>query len=193
MASSRPAKLLPLTRLLASRPPLPRPLSTLIPQTSCLTRPQLAPNLSSCSLVLRHNSRPFSTNEPNELNEPYDEEASEQAIYKGLLSAQIRVVKGFSLMTSVIGLSCQPILYYHASNGANVGVMAFAGGVMAFFTFATPLLLHAVCKKYVTEMRYNRLEDTYIATTYSLLLRKKEVIGCSIYSYLFVWVKFVRP
>ena len=39
-------------------------------------------------------------------------EEHETTIYKGILSAQIKLVKTFSLLTSAIGLSCQPILFY---------------------------------------------------------------------------------
>jgi len=43
-------------------------------------------------------------------------EEHEQSIYKGLLSTQIKLVKSFSLLTSAIGLSCQPILLYQVNN-----------------------------------------------------------------------------
>lgn len=33
-------------------------------------------------------------------------------IYRGILATQIKLVKGFSLTTSLISLSCQPVLYY---------------------------------------------------------------------------------
>ena len=46
----------------------------------------------------------------NEKEETFEEH--EQTIYKGILSAQIKLVKSFSLMTSAIGLSCQPFLLY---------------------------------------------------------------------------------
>ena len=42
-------------------------------------------------------------------------EEHEQSIYKGLLSTQIKLVKSFSLLTSAIGLSCQPILLYQVN------------------------------------------------------------------------------
>ena len=56
-------------------------------------------------------------NSPTESNDKLSEteetfEEHEQTIYKGILSAQIKLVKSFSLMTSAIGLSCQPILLY---------------------------------------------------------------------------------
>ena len=100
----------------------------------------------------------------------------DQTVYQGILTTQIKLVKGFSLMTSAIGLSCQPILLLNMQqNSANIAVMAGAGAFLSFFTFATPLLIHHMSKKYVTELNYNKLEDTYTAITYSLFLRKKEV------------------
>merc|ERR1712141_519562 len=104
-------------------------------------------------------------------------EEHEQSIYKGLLSTQIKLVKSFSLMTSAIGLSCQPILLYQLQNSGtgSLGVAVAGGAFLSFFTFATPLLIHYVSKKYVTELLYNKIEDRYTAITYSLLLQKKKV------------------
>merc|ERR1739844_502225 len=100
----------------------------------------------------------------------------DETIYQGILTTQLKLVKGFSLMTSAIGLSCQPILLWNMQqNGANVALMAGAGAFLSFFTFATPLLIHHVSKKYVTELNYNKFEDSYTAITYSLFLRKKEI------------------
>ena len=58
---------------------------------------------------------------------------------------------------------------------ANIAVMAGAGAFLSFFTLATPILIHHVSKKYVTQLNYNKLEDTYTAITYNFFLRKKEV------------------
>ena len=57
----------------------------------------------------------------------------------------------------------------------NLGLALASGAFLTFFTFATPLLIHWVSKKYVTELLYNKIEDSYTAITYSLLLRKKKV------------------
>merc|ERR1719436_2234158 len=80
-------------------------------------------------------------------------------------------------MTSVIGLSCQPFLLYQIQNSGtgSLGVAAAGGAFFSFFTFATPLLIHYISKKYVTELVYNKIEDSYTAVTYSLLLREKKV------------------
>ena len=56
-----------------------------------------------------------------------------------------------------------------------MALMLGMGAFMSFFTFATPLLVHYVSKKYVTEMYYNKMTDTYTAITYSLFLRKIQV------------------
>ena len=103
--------------------------------------------------------------------------SGQKAIYEGILSTQIKLVKGFSLMTSVLGITAQPILYFHIQNAAQVqlpAAMAF-GAVFSFFTFVTPLLVHSVAKKYVTKMYYDSRKDTYTAVTYSFLIRPKEV------------------
>merc|ERR1712083_905017 len=100
----------------------------------------------------------------------------DETIYQGILTTQIKLVKGFSLMTSAIGISCQPILFLNMhQNSGNLAVMAGAGAFLSFFTFATPILIHHVSKKYVTELNYNKLEDTYTAITYNFFLRKKEI------------------
>ena len=49
------------------------------------------------------------------------------------------------------------------------------GAFFSFFTFATPLLIHWISKKYVTDLYYNTEKDSYTAYTYTLLLRKKKV------------------
>ena len=92
------------------------------------------------------------------------------------MATQIKLVKTFSLMTSVIGLACQPVLIMRmGENGGNIALMVASGAFLSFFTFATPLLIHWISKKYVVELIYNKIDDTYTAITYSLLLRKKEV------------------
>merc|ERR1712168_352107 len=104
-------------------------------------------------------------------------EEHELTIYRGILATQIKMVKSFSLMTSLIGLSCQPLLFMKLSetSGSSFVMLAGAGAFFSMFTFATPLLIHWVSKKYATEMLYNKIENTYTAITYSFLLRKKQI------------------
>ena len=62
-----------------------------------------------------------------------------------------------------------------SGNTGNLALAVAGGAFMSFFTFATPLLIHWVAKKYVTELLYNKIDDSYTAITYSLLLREKKV------------------
>jgi len=129
---------------------------------------------------LRHCSSSSPSDEKTQ-TPPSDENADssdgEDEIYRGILATQIKLVKGFSLTTSLISLSCQPVLYYTLQSGSEkpMALMLGMGAFMSFFTFATPLLVHYVSKKYVTEMYYNRVTDTYTAITYSLFLRKNQI------------------
>ncbi|XP_040567903.1 transmembrane protein 70 homolog, mitochondrial [Lepeophtheirus salmonis] len=100
--------------------------------------------------------------------------AEEKEIYKGILSTQIKLVKSFSLMTSGIGLACQPVIFLQMQS-SNVALMIGAGTFISFFTFATPLLIHTFAKKYVTRLTYNPAEDAYTAVTYNLFLRPKKI------------------
>ena len=83
-------------------------------------------------------------------------EDPEREIYNGILSTQIKLVKGFSLTTSCIGLACQPVLLSYSSH-ANAAIILGAGAFLSFFTFATPLLIHTISKKYVTKLYYNQV------------------------------------
>ena len=136
------------------------------------------PALTSGSILRIGPSRTYHEDSPEQVQPEQEEnfEEHEQTIYKGILATQIKLVKSFSLMTSIIGLSCQPVLFMKMGAGSgNLALIIASGAFLSFFTFATPLLIHWVSKKYVVELMYNKIDDTYTAITYSLLLRKKEV------------------
>lgn len=121
-------------------------------------------------------SRLRSSSQPSQkrlLEEP--DETDPHVIYKGLLSDQMKRLKIFSLTTSGMGLLMQPILIEKSSQvsvGANVAVF----GMVGFFTFVTPFLIHAIAKKYVTEIIYDPAKDQYKATAFTFFLRKNEVL-----------------
>jgi len=98
---------------------------------------------------------------------------TEEEVYNGILSAQIKLVKMFSLTTSCIGMAFQPVLYTYSS--ANAAVVLGAGAFLGFFTFATPLLIHSFSKKYVTKLYYNQVEDKYTAVVYNIFVKPKKI------------------
>ncbi|KAL7733763.1 hypothetical protein ACLKA6_011490 [Drosophila palustris] len=95
-----------------------------------------------------------------------------QRIYYGSLAPRMKLVKLFSLTTSLAGIAAQPILMEQGMKIGGTGMAVFLCTVGGFFTFVTPLLLHFVTKKYVTELHYNPDTEEYTATTISLILLK---------------------
>jgi len=93
-------------------------------------------------------------------------------IYVGTLARYVRIVKVFSMSTSVAGICLQPFIYKKLS--ALPVILAVAvGGFASFFIYLTPVLLHLISKRYVTEMTLDPITGDYTATTYTFFLRKK--------------------
>lgn len=97
-------------------------------------------------------------------------------IYYGSLAPRMKAVKVLSLTTSVVGLAAQPILMEQGMKIGGTGMAVFLCTVAGFFTFVTPLLLHFITKKYVTEIHFNPTTEEYTATTISIILKKVQVI-----------------
>lgn len=98
-----------------------------------------------------------------------------ERIYYGPLTPQIKAVKVFSLSSSVAGLLAQPIIIREAATIGSTSLLIALCSVVGFFTFVTPLLLHFITKKYVTEISYDPTTSTYKATTINFFLTPKEV------------------
>lgn len=96
-------------------------------------------------------------------------------IYAGPLTPKIRAVKVFSLTTSIVGLASQPMLIEKSSQIGGTSIVILVCSFVGFFTFVTPLVLHFITKKYVTEINYDPAKDEYTATTLSLFLTRTEV------------------
>ena len=94
---------------------------------------------------------------------------------KDSLKVQITIFIHFNRSLVVKYYIIIDIPLFQNSGTGSLGVAVAGGAFLSFFTFATPLLIHYVSKKYVTELLYNKIEDRYTAITYSLLLQKKKV------------------
>ncbi|XP_024859069.1 transmembrane protein 70, mitochondrial [Kryptolebias marmoratus] len=95
-------------------------------------------------------------------------------IYCGSLGSAVRGVKFFSYTTSGISLFLMPQIFLRTG----LGVESFAlqvvfCGIIGFFTFMTPVLLHLISKGYVIRLYHNSDTDTYTAITYSVFLTEK--------------------
>ncbi|CAG9094307.1 unnamed protein product [Plutella xylostella] len=98
-----------------------------------------------------------------------------ERVYYGILTPQIKGVKVFSLSSSVLGLFAQPIILREASNIGSTSLIVAMCTVVGFFTFVTPLMLHFITKKYVTEIHYDPDTSIYKATTISFFLIPKQL------------------
>ncbi|XP_031146827.1 transmembrane protein 70, mitochondrial [Sander lucioperca] len=96
-------------------------------------------------------------------------------IYTGSLGAAVRGVKMFSYSTSGASLFLMPHILLKTGVQGFVMKAAFCG-VIGFFTFLTPVLLHLITKGYVVRLYHNRDTDTYTAITYSVLLTEKRSV-----------------
>lgn len=114
-------------------------------------------------MIGRHYSKKL--NEDNKL----------ERIYYGPLTPQIKAVKIFSLSSSAAGLVAQPIILREASTIGSTSLLIAICSVVGFFTFVTPLLLHIITKKYVTEVYYNPETKSYTAVTLNFFLVPKKV------------------
>ncbi|CAH2037710.1 unnamed protein product, partial [Iphiclides podalirius] len=62
-----------------------------------------------------------------------------------------------------------------ASSIGSTSLLVAICSVVGFFTFVTPLLLHLVTKKYVTDIHYDPETSTYKAVTYNFFLVPKKL------------------
>lgn len=75
-----------------------------------------------------------------------------------------------------MGLILQPVLIERWSTQTpNIPVAVAIFFFLGFHTYATPILLHLITKKYVVALHYNEEDDMYIAKTYTLFLKNKLV------------------
>lgn len=97
-----------------------------------------------------------------------------QLIYTGNLGTAVRGVKFFSYSTSGASLFLMPQILLKTGLGVqSFALQAAFCGIIGFFTFLTPVLLHLVTRGYVIRLYHHPDTDTYTAVTYSVFLTEK--------------------
>lgn len=95
-------------------------------------------------------------------------------IYTGSLGLAVRGVKMFSYSTSAASLFLMPQILLKTGLGVqSFALQAAFCGVIGFFTFLTPILLHIITKGYIIRLYHNPDKDVYTAVTYSVFLTEK--------------------
>lgn len=144
------------------------------PVSYAASRRSLSTSLSKMDAFSKQSSESDSNIKPERERSDGDpkKNGAPDVIYVGTLARYVRIVKVFSLSTSVAGICLQPFIYQKLS--ALPVILAVAvGGFASFFIYMTPLLLHLVSKRYVTQMTLDPVTGEYTATTYTFFLRKK--------------------
>ncbi|XP_033351431.1 transmembrane protein 70 homolog, mitochondrial [Bombus vosnesenskii] len=98
-----------------------------------------------------------------------------EMIYNGTLTNKVRNIKMISLLSSVVSVISQPIIYMkilEEDNAISVGTL-FA--LLNILTICSPLLIHLLTKRYVIEMYHYPNEKKYTAKLYSFLCKKREI------------------
>ncbi|XP_074646934.1 transmembrane protein 70 homolog, mitochondrial-like [Tubulanus polymorphus] len=92
-----------------------------------------------------------------------------ELVYEGGIASMVRGVKFFSLSTSILGLSLQPYILLNADQLGKFTVLF--GGICSFFILGTPILLHWITKKYVTQLYLKRDTGEFTALTVTFFMR----------------------
>ncbi|XP_002660878.1 transmembrane protein 70, mitochondrial [Danio rerio] len=123
-----------------------------------------ANKVQSCCAVRWYNSSPVQSEDGD-------------LIYSGNLGKAIRGVKLFSYSSSMFSLCVMPFVLMKTGMGVNSLALQVAFcGVIGFFTFLTPALLHFITKGYVIRLYHNKETDMYTAITYSAVLLEKRTV-----------------
>ncbi|XP_014866877.1 PREDICTED: transmembrane protein 70, mitochondrial, partial [Poecilia mexicana] len=86
-------------------------------------------------------------------------------------------VKIFSYSTSGASLILMPQILLKTGLGmGNIALEVISCGIIGFFTFLTPIILHFITKGYVIRLYHDPDRDTYTAITYSVFLTEKRCV-----------------
>ncbi|XP_051878688.1 transmembrane protein 70, mitochondrial [Pristis pectinata] len=98
-------------------------------------------------------------------------------IYAGNLAKAVFGVKFFSYSTSIFSCCMVPYIILQSGLGIQSPALQVAFcGIIGFFTFLSPMVLHLLTKGYVIRLYHNAETDNYTAVTYSALLQQKKTI-----------------
>lgn len=98
-----------------------------------------------------------------------------EMIYNGSLKNKVRTVKIMSLLSSVISVISQPIIYMKILEEDNVVGAGTLFALVNVVTISSPILIHFLTKRYVIEMYHYPKEEKYTAKLFSFLCKEREI------------------
>lgn len=106
----------------------------------------------------------------------FSTENDKEHIYKGALTNRIRNLKIFSYTTSFISICLQPVIYMKAIEDDNLTTLTIMLAFMNLTAIGSPLVVHWLTRRYVTDMYYYPKQDIYVAEVYNMFLKKKQIM-----------------
>ncbi|XP_067836576.1 transmembrane protein 70, mitochondrial [Heptranchias perlo] len=98
-------------------------------------------------------------------------------IYAGNLARVVLGVKFFSYSTSIFSFCMMPYILLQSGLGIQSPALQIAFcGIIGFFTFLSPMVLHLLTKGYVVRLYHDAETDNYTAVTYNVLLQQKKTV-----------------
>lgn len=98
-----------------------------------------------------------------------------EMIYNGTLTNKVRNIKLISLLSSVVSVISQPIIYMKILEEDNLASAGTLFALLNVVTISSPLLIHFLTRRYVIEMYHYPNEERYTAKLYSFLCKEREV------------------
>jgi len=117
-------------------------------------------------------TRTFSSSSSSSTDPPSDQTNNQVLAYVGNLTHPVKVLKLFSISTSLVGIAAQPILY-KALGTVHVAVLVSFGTFFCLFTYCTPFLFHWVLKRYVIRLTFDPSSQLFTAYTFNFIGREK--------------------
>lgn len=106
----------------------------------------------------------------------FSTENDRERIYTGKLTNRIYYTKVVSCTTSLLSLIAQPYIWSITLENDNLTSAAIVLGFLNLFMITTPLHLHFMTRRYITDMFYYPKDDIYVAEVYGIFLKKKQII-----------------
>ena len=123
-----------------------------------------------------HQCRQLQQNVPPNINlkvTPLEKPGKGKLVYLGTIASRIKLLKMFSVSTSVAACILMPGLVGDLSQMNALEKIAL-GTALGFFIFMSPALVHLFAKRYVTSIYYDEDTNKFTASTYNFLAREVE-------------------
>ncbi|CAK9810686.1 Transmembrane protein 70 homolog, mitochondrial [Anthophora quadrimaculata] len=98
-----------------------------------------------------------------------------ELVYTGDLWKQIRNIKILSIISTIMSICGQPMLFMKMINNDNLVSLGIIFAFGNIILIGSPILIYLVTKRYVINLYHCPQENTYVAVVYRFFLQRKEI------------------